>query len=547
MKAIIKKLKSNEGSVLFVVLVIMTVAILLGTSVLALTRSDYKQTQIEYIDTQAYYTASAALDGMVSYILSDVGSTLRTEIVSRGNLNASMPSGDPIEARIGSYDISISHFSGDLYKIVSTGVYAGTTEKVSAYLEIKNTPLMDAVFTSTGKNGPINTTINGSSKINGNANFALQTLELYSLTMGGTISNTKDIMLRDIGYDTSPSEPIDLICGGNLTVSDASSIGVDGGIYVGGNMSVSGGLDILSPTEVYVGGNFTGQYENIGTASKPVNLYVAGNYVNSYEQTVYGDIYVGGYYNAPKVKVVGTVYIAGSADIPSSQIKTGTTVVKNTEPNMATLTAKLGKTGQMDIYNDWEVPAGKFTGHNLEVKFTTSATTATISQSGILTKYEWVEWIDHTLNLDTTAGDLYIKVNTGAATFTFGNTSKVNIIGSNNVYFMLADGMKYTQNQTNVGSLTDNPKFYLIVNGNSEVTFDNSAVLTFNGYIYAPKSIFNVNSASSPSARLRGGIVAGYINHGSCALTFDYIAPSNSIPNAPVGGNKALLSGYGRS
>ena len=94
MKKSIKRLKQNKGSVLFLVLAVMTILIIAASAVYYMVMSNRGSVQTRYDDEQAYQTALSVSNGVSEYIdayLSGISS-------SSGKLN---DSNDLVSAIVG--------------------------------------------------------------------------------------------------------------------------------------------------------------------------------------------------------------------------------------------------------------------------------------------------------------------------------------------------------------------------------------------------------------------------------------------------------------
>lgn len=567
MKSMINKIHKKDGSVLFTVLIVMTVVIILATASLTMTSVAHSTAVNEYRSQQAYYTAKSALDGVVEYLRAASTTEPIVAEIEKMAVNGTSIKGqwsDDTNDGIGKYKIDLYSIEDDdeLIKVTSTSEYLGKTSSVTAIIRATEVyRRFDGVFTSTGQNATTDTL--SPPVIVGKSSFDIPEIILQSgVTLGGSVINTGDIKLLN-GFkinNATADGKIDIVTAKDLYVSAPASGGVlDGTIYVGRNMKVdnSGARigSVADPVDIYVHGDLDTQFANYyGVLYINGNLTVRGNanfyqpvYVNGNLDSSGGARFYGG------VNVVGDVVnLSGNAtggpyevtyggsiapDISVNYVATNSSVRKC---DMNELYEELGTIVRGNVYTPWIIEEDKFEPAVYDIKIGTLYGDAeykmnyTIDDSGVITSYAYTNDSGKNLNFDTTGGDLCIKVvnpnaDKSAHEFTFGGNININIIGDNDVFFLFDEGvsfkhMAYSGDKIGVGG-TGNPQFYMISNSDGiTIDFANTDQIQ-NVFVYCPFAEFKI----AGSGGLTGAVVAGDINTSSTGNNFTYSPPSDEL------------------
>ena len=527
MKSMINKIHKKDGSVLFTVLVVMTVVIILATASLTMTSVAYSTAVVEYRSQQAYYTAKSALDGVVDYLRAASTTEPIVAEIEKMAVNGTSIKGDwstDTEGRTGKFKVDLYSIEDDdeLIKVTASSEYLGETSSVTAIIRATEVyRRFDGVFTSTGQNATTDSL--SPPVIVGKSSFDIEEIILTSgVTLGGSVINTGDIRLLNgfkIDNDTADGK-IDIITAKDLHVSAPTSGGViDGTVYVGRNMYVdnSGAKigSVTDPVDIYVHGDLSTQFANYyGT------LYINGDLDVSGNANFYQPVYVNGnLHSAGGARFHAGVYVVGdvvnlsghatggpyeviyggsiAADASSDYICTNSEVRKC---DMNELYEELGTILRGDVYTPWVFEDEKFEPAVYDIKLGSVWNDAeykmnyTIDESGVITSYETTNDSGKNLNFDTTSGDLCIKVvnpnaDKSAHEFTFGGNININIIGDNDVFFLFDEGvsfkhMAYAGDKIGVGG-TGNPQFYMISNSD-DITIDFSIQIKYRMYLLLP-------------------------------------------------------------
>lgn len=330
MKRFIKSLKEKRGSVLFMVLSLMSLMIIIASAIYFTVLSS-RQTQLtDYYDEQAYQTALSVSDVLTEYIrgasatdgISMMISGLTTvgQTVSTGN-NDFLAFGGSKEnlAKLGAFKVDITYngkvTSGSteykVYDVAVTSDYNGIEETIHTIMNFyegtSNFPGFDKFFTATGySTGDVYLE---SGFIASDAFFDNE----YTMFRGkyeATGSQTHDIMniwgsihcggsliINKTGDIRKTECPIDVIVGNNLTMNGNSTVlgeMKNGRIYIGGDCTITGSTKIENCGGLYVLGNLT--IEGSSDSSVKAN-----------------EIYVGGNLSMSNCSLLGKAYVNGTA------------------------------------------------------------------------------------------------------------------------------------------------------------------------------------------------------------------------------------------
>ncbi len=386
----LKRLTSHKGSVLFLVVALMSVLVVLASAIYYSVNSARKQVEVKYDGEQSYQSALALNDLVTEYIgtrgPSDTFITALVDLDENATLTTKSADGSnfsELAAGLGDYKITIKKVKGDgsdqihVLEIVTEMDVNGEKSVISTVgeFQIKTRPYtFDRFFTSTGY-APNDVIISGTA--------ITSTLYLdneYS-QIGSTSGSNSGLSVNSevicagtlrfnncpINTGTNPS-PFDFTIGNNLYLyGNNADIYLNGGaIKVGGSLAQrSNCYAFESNTPVYILEDF---YAATSMSSVAVNDAV---YVN-------GDLVVFGNMNYS-----GTIYVNGNVFVDSSH-------------NQSQIANKLVVGGNVYTYNfpDWK-KNGYF-----------SADKATISGEFI----DCAESISLTLDTDTTVEDLQEEI-----------------------------------------------------------------------------------------------------------------------------------------
>lgn len=566
MKSMIKKIHREDGSVLFTVLVVMTVVIILATASLTITSVAHSSAVDEYRSQQAYYTAKSALDGVADYLRAAPTTETIVIEIEKMAVNGTSILGDwssDTDDGMGRFKVDLYSIedNDELIKITSTAEYLGKTSSVTAIIRATEVyRRFDGVFTATGQNATTDTL--SPPVIIGKSSFDINEIILQSgVTLGGSVINTGDIkLLNGFKIDNATADgKIDIITAKDLHVSAPTSGGViDGTVYVGRNMYVdnSGAKigSVTDPVDIYVHGDLSTQFANYygtlyingdlkvnGNANFYQPVYVNGNLNSSGGARFHAGVYVVGDVTNLSGEAVGgpyEVYYGGEiASGASNKYISAKSDVKKCD--MTELYEELGSIVNGEVYTPWIFEDNKFEPAIYNIKLGVLHGDAeykmnyTIDDSGTITGYETTNH-GKNLNFDTTSGDLFIKVanpnvDKSAHEFTFGDGTNINVIGDNDVYFLLDEGVSfkhtvYSGCRIGPGG-TGGPQFYMISNSD-DVTIDfGNTDQVQNVFIYCPYGKFRI----AGSGGLTGAVVAGDINTATTGNKFAYSPPSQEL------------------
>lgn len=538
-----KRFKNQSGSVLFSVLVVMAVVTIFAVAIMGATAVTHQTAVIRYEREQASYTAESAIKTLIFRIKkAPAGDELTTLIAGMGD-GTTIAGGVNSMGGMGEYRTTISRkkMAGKNHAVLSvTAAYPsfarGQTATRSATLEVPEGSVWDGTFTSTSMNNKDTNILNSNDMtFTGICHFNNR-MDSAPLFLGGTsrifgsLFDKESIELTGAVYLDSAG-----VIGSekNIHIRNAHSSVLDGKIYAMGDITIEH-MNEINAQAIYCGGDMTINSINKLTG----DLYVAGDLRVDYPERLSDcNIHVGGQYIANNVVVsqntdsVQSIQSEISGVITSSPALTGWDVIneKKDEFSKGNLTLTLGGN---------------------------SAQSATISNSCTITSYSSsYAGLPSTLTVDATKEDIYIKIPQncmgGTNDFNLGQGVSLEIIGDNNVFFCLDEGVNWVANWTesNIGVVDEvdytaatlpPPQLYIISNSESIIDIgggDN----TYYSYIYAPKSIFKSSFIDNVNGkpRLVGSVVAG--SYEISLGRFQYIKPT-SIP-AGIGGGSGSGGG----
>lgn len=482
MAGIVRKLNNREGSVLFTVLVIMTVAVLLGTAALVLSSAAYNQTQQEIRSQQAYYTASAALDGMVSYLSSADSDDALMQTIAALAPGSSISSAPGSITGIGEEEtVEIAKLSDGSIKITASSLYAGKKRTISAFMAGETSLYFSSFFTATGGNSLIN---NLTSFI-GEWNLTNSELRLQnSCVIDGTIRNTGSI------------------------------------VFTNNSPSATDGSRLISQTMI--------QLENNNNPNLQADLFAHDIKLINGTSHVYGDVYVTGTLNVGNVCTFhGNIYKGEGATIVNEgniRFADAAHSVIDWVGAQATMENEFVYTSIE--YPAWVAPDGLTPMNNPPVNLE------------IITSISFIPNQNDTYNLTVNtepggvAQDVYINV-TGNNRF---NTSNVTIRGNGRVFLFVSGeyfggGVQGGNVDGRVYSEDTKPQLYIISTSGRDVNMRDKGCTVFNGYLYAPNSKFTF-----PGNRtINGSVITKYFDDIN-GLSANYIPPDDDIA-VSIGGS----------
>lgn len=487
--------KRAKGSVLLMVVTIMSLAALLGTAALALSDSVYNQTHLDYRQQQAYYNAESSLNGIISHICNKPGSELDSLLSS---LTVGVPAG-PYEVKGLNGDSTYIVFekqTNEQIKVTATSTYAGATRVVSAYINRKPTHYFNSVFTSLGNS----ITINQVNRLDG---------ELYlvnenewklpeGMTFDGTIKNTGPIQIQGNNYNSTSTSRV------------------------------------ISSTQIRLTNN----------PVLPADLYAPVIKLENVSN-VYGDLYV---LNRLELNIQcvfhGNIYLAPSATISDiSKIQFADPSLRIMTWNKAEMELE-NEFYYVETYEEEKYPLVTQPPSD-DIYYTelhsVSQNLTLISNS----RFTADQNIKYNLHIVTTNGeDRYIHVRGNRF-----NVDNLSIEGNGNVYIYV-QGEYYgggKQGYNIDGRIYDDdqkPQLYIISLTHSEINLRDPKCTEFSGYIYSPKSKVLLPTNNESPAQITGSVIA-YEFHDITNMKLKYISPpanpgvSMGIPG-PIPENKTF-------
>lgn len=339
MQKFLLKLKSRKGSVLFIVLSIMTVLIILASAVYYSVMSARQNVEINYSDKQAYQSALSVDSIMNSYLQNGAtGSQFMQSIIELDPTadkvvysNGTGTDGfTELTGGMGEYKITIKKLSGgatdetQVIQITTETRVNGETTTISTVgeIQVSSTPYcFDRFFTSTG--------------------YAPNDVFMSGMTIDSTVylDNEYTQIGSDVGGDSAINLNSEIICAGTLQLYNAPlnktnktyDITVGNNFYLsfsagdlnlqGGTLRVGGSLVQKTncynfrKTNVYVIGDYVGGSSSDAASPLFVNGDCCINYTGDYNGDMYvnGDLYFGKNYGDWDKHLNGNVEIGGNA------------------------------------------------------------------------------------------------------------------------------------------------------------------------------------------------------------------------------------------
>ena len=407
MKKSIKRLKQNKGSVLFLVLAVMTILIIAASAVYYMVMSNRGSVETRYDDEQAYQTALSVSNGVSEYIdayLSGISS-------SSGKLNDSnalvssiigLPVGGSISTTkndgvlaslgdygMGEYDVTITKTdmtsNGDdtvhTYKIETTAYVDGQKVTLIQLKTITTGPAeyFTRFFTSTGKS-PEDVIIdtqdiltdvyleNDYSMIGGGGKQLRANLYATGTFVDNGVQFTgpadTEIVIGEHFYSTTSGGNAILSNGGTLMVGGnmeaSKEIGADN-VYIIDDLTIKHAMNDYDPN-IYVNGDC---YIN-SAGTKNCTFYINGDlYLNQSNQGTFyvgGNVYISSGIRTNNSAAVGIHYAGGVYDYDSKSAVSdfSTTLLVNDAPatpwpqdNVLMIASDIATKTAKQNYADW--------------------------------------------------------------------------------------------------------------------------------------------------------------------------------------------------
>lgn len=293
-------LKSKRGSVLFIVLLVMSVLIVLASAVYYTVAGQREQVVAEYSGEQAYQTALSVDNIVTSYIVNKKNSNEFKQKILGLAVGASLTTvGDEIDlgTDLGGCKITITRLTNTSYKLVTDVSVNEETARIERVLEMTtavNPAGFDGrFFTSTGL-APNDTYLTG------------QTIS------SKTFFDNEFVMFASGSSNTIQA---DLICAGTLAFENVVFNCTSPADVIVGNNFINNANQAIDPHggTFYVGGNFTSMNTSpYGTSSNPVTMYILGD-METKSSSLYGNFYIKGDFDVYSwLTINGNLYVDGT-------------------------------------------------------------------------------------------------------------------------------------------------------------------------------------------------------------------------------------------
>lgn len=433
-------LKSKRGSVLFIVLLVMSVLIVLAAAVYYTVNSNYQHIVSDYEEKQSYQTALSVNNVIDSYISNNMGSAFVEKMIdlnvgdaiySSSTMGATQPDLQDFNAAISAYNlgkfgITITKKQGEptdtlhVFQIIVETELNGEKARTESWctLDLGTIAEFNRFFTSTGYT-PQDVTISGTEVT---STMYLDN-EYTRLAKGSFLNINKEIICSgtlyfdDVPTGGSATEAFDITVGNNFyTTGNQGNFDLEGGkLRVGANWicSASAGYKMIDGTSAYVVGDCI--YGGSGSETG-CDLYVNGDLVILSTPSFSGNVYVNGdliiagaasnhFFEAGHMNVTGKVYVrndyshmaelATRLGIDESALNKYTTAVPGTDVD------------KYDVYKNFISSVKKETGNDpLYVQAPASwVSTCTNDIDSKIGNYVYVNWNLKKLFLNSTGTD----------------------------------------------------------------------------------------------------------------------------------------------
>lgn len=315
MKRALLRLKGGKGSVLFVIIAIMTVMIVLASAVYYSTISARAQVEIKYGNEQSYQSAVSLNDLVTEYLNTKTDDAFVDAIIALSPNKSLTTKGDGTDAfaelagGLGDYKITVTKLSGDsgdekqTIKVETEVLVNGETSTVTSIGEftlVSKPYSFDRFFTSTGY-APNDVVMSGmtvtstmyldneysqiGSSQSGNSGINIRA-EVIS---AGTLS------INNAPINSNGDQTFDITTGNNLIMTyngGQGAMNLNGGrIRVGGNLIQGTSFNYTNDTDVYVVGDFI---SGRPSDDSDCEIYVNGDAAFFGNETYKGKVYVNG-------------------------------------------------------------------------------------------------------------------------------------------------------------------------------------------------------------------------------------------------------------
>lgn len=315
MKRALLRLKGGKGSVLFLIIAIMTVMIVLTSAVYYSTISARAQVEIKYGNEQSYQSAVSLNDLVTEYLNTKTDDAFVDAIIALSPNKSLTTKGDGTDAfaelagGLGDYKITVTKLSGDsgdekqTIKVETEVLVNGETSTVTSIGEftlVSKPYSFDRFFTSTGY-APNDVVMSGmtvtstmyldneysqiGSSQSGNSGINIRA-EVIS---AGTLS------INNAPINSNGDQTFDITTGNNLIMTyngGQGAMNLNGGrIRVGGNLIQGTSFNYTNDTDVYVVGDFI---SGRPSDDSDCEIYVNGDAAFFGNETYKGKVYVNG-------------------------------------------------------------------------------------------------------------------------------------------------------------------------------------------------------------------------------------------------------------
>lgn len=337
-------LKSKRGSVLFIVLLVMSVLIVMAAAVYFAVNSNYESIVADYEEKQTYQTALSVNNVIDSYISNNMESTFVQKMISLnvGDVIYSSSAAGATQAQFQEFNDAISAFNLGKYSVTITKKKGEPTDTSHVFQIIVETELdgeksrteswctldlgtiaeFNRFFTATGYT-PQDVTISGTEIT---STMYLDN-EYTRLSHGSYLNINKEIICSgtlyfdDVPTGDTATTPFDITVGNNFYITgNQATMDLKGGnLKIGANWicSASAGYKLTNGTTTYVVGDCI--YGGNGSDSGS-DLYINGDLVILSTAYFKGNVYVNGdlivagsasnnFFDAGKMSVTGNVYV----------------------------------------------------------------------------------------------------------------------------------------------------------------------------------------------------------------------------------------------
>ena len=178
-------LREERGASLVSAMMVLVVFLLLGTSLVTLTLSDFRMSTYEQQRLEAYYLANSGASSMVSWIRHKTTLNQKSEIDAILGVTS-----DAVSFGRGSFHVSVDQVANKVYRVVSDGTVLGQVAQVRVRLDLRAPSLRvfpDGLnFAETGDNRSFT---DGSSQSDTELQWVEQSGQNWRVSSGGNWSS----------------------------------------------------------------------------------------------------------------------------------------------------------------------------------------------------------------------------------------------------------------------------------------------------------------------------------------------------------------------